>query len=96
MRKITLPVKAEVGLHARPAALFVKEASQFEAEISVRNVTTDSEWADAKSILSVLALGVEKDHEIELEVDGPDEAEAVEGIAALVSSNFGEDRQQDG
>jgi len=96
MRKITLAVRVDVGLHARPAALFVKEAGRFESEISVRNCTTGSEWADAKSILSVLSLGVERDHEIELEVDGPDEAEAIEAFSALVGSNFGEDRKENG
>lgn len=90
MQKLTLRVTAEVGLHARPAAVFVEQASRYEAEINVRNVTAESDWADAKSILSVLTLGVEQDHEIELEVDGPDETQAVAALTALVQSNFGE------
>jgi phosphotransferase system HPr (HPr) family protein len=90
MKKFTLHVTAEVGLHARPAAMFVQQANQFDADIQVRNITADSEWADAKSILSVLTLGVEKDHEIELEVDGLDEDEAAEALTGLVRSNFGE------
>ena len=90
MKKMTLLVTAEVGLHARPAALFVQQANRFDAEVSVRNATAASDWADAKSILSVLTLGVEKGHEIELEVDGPDEDEAAKALAALVHSNFGE------
>lgn len=90
MKRVVLPVTSEVGLHARPAALFSQQANQFDSEIMVRNVSADSEWADAKSILSVLTLGVEKDHEIELEVDGPDENEAVEALTTLIASNFGE------
>jgi phosphotransferase system HPr (HPr) family protein len=79
-----------VLLHARPAAVFVKQASQYNAEINLRNVTTDSEWANAKSILSVLTLGVEKNHRIELEIDGADEDQAVAGLSSLVQANFGE------
>jgi phosphocarrier protein HPr len=90
MKKTKLLVTADVGLHARPAAVFVQQANKFDSEISVRNVTADGDWADAKSILSVLTLGVEKDHEIELEVDGPDESEAVAALTDLVQSNFGD------
>lgn len=90
MKRVVLQVTSEVGLHARPAALFTQQANRFDSEIMVRNVSADSEWADAKSILSVLTLGVEKDHEIELEVDGPDENEAVESLTTLIASNFGE------
>jgi phosphotransferase system HPr (HPr) family protein len=90
MKRARLQVKAEVGLHARPAAVFVQQANRFEAEISVRNVTAASDWADAKSILSVLTLGVEQNHEIELEVDGSDEIEALEVMTNLVQANFGE------
>jgi phosphocarrier protein HPr len=45
---------------------------------------------DAKSILSVLTLGVGKDNEIELEADGQDEQEALEELGALVISDFGD------
>ncbi len=90
MKKVTLQVKASVGLHARPAAVFVQQASQYLADIEVRNVTSASEWANAKSILSLLALGVEQGHEIELQVDGPDEKEAAAALVTLINSNFGE------
>lgn len=90
MKTVTLQVKASVGLHARPAAIFVQQASLFNSDISVRNVTSASEWADAKSILSLLTLGVEQGHEIELQLDGPDEKEAATALSTLVGSNFGE------
>jgi phosphotransferase system HPr (HPr) family protein len=90
MKKLTLLVHSEVGLHARPAALFVDRANRYESEILVRNLSTHSDWADAKSILSVLTLGVEKDHQIELQVSGLDEAPAVAALAALVDAAFGE------
>lgn len=90
MKKVTIQVNTEVGLHARPAALFVKQAGQFESVIQIRNLTTSSKWANAKSILSVLSLGVEKDFEIELEANGQDEQAAIEALTAMVLSDFGE------
>ncbi len=90
MEKLTLQVNTPVGLHARPAAIFVQRASQYRSRISVRNLTAGSPWADAKSILSLLTLGVEKGHEIELQLNGPDEREAAAALTSLVSSNFGE------
>jgi phosphocarrier protein len=79
-----------VGLHARPAALFVNVASSFQAAVMVRNATTSSEWVDGKSILGVLVLGVEKGHEIDLQIEGPDEVEATQALSALIRSDFAE------
>jgi len=90
MRRVALQVTAEVGLHARPAAIFVQQAGQFVSSIQIRNLTAGSPWVDAKSILSVLTLGVEKDNEIEMEVDGTDEQAAIEALSALVLSDFGD------
>ena len=88
MQNITLLVTNEVGLHARPASEFVKLATQFKANIQVRNKTTNSSAMDAKSILSVLMLGVEKGHEIELAGVGDDEAQAIEALRELIESDF--------
>ena len=59
----------EVGLHARPAALFVAKAASFKSDIRIHNATKAGKWVSAKSILGVLTLGVEKDHEIEITAD---------------------------
>jgi phosphotransferase system HPr (HPr) family protein len=83
-----LKVVNAVGLHARPAALFVGQAGRYQSSIQVRNVTAPGEWVDAKSILGILTLGVEKDHEIEIRAEGPDEAEAIKALADLVRSDF--------
>jgi len=56
MPEITLTVRNKVGLHARPAALFVQTAKRFSCDIKV---THDERKANAKSILGVLALGLE-------------------------------------
>ncbi|MGV7975877.1 MAG: HPr family phosphocarrier protein [Anaerolineaceae bacterium] len=88
MEKGKVKVVNEVGLHARPAALFVAKAASFKSDIRIHNATKDGKWVSAKSILGVLTLGVEKDHEIEITAEGADEAEAVKQIIALIENDF--------
>ncbi len=83
-------VRHKVGLHARPASVFVQTANKFTSEITVRNITAGGEPVDAKSILMVLTLGVIRNHEIELQASGPDEQQALDCLGDLVRSNFGE------
>ena len=78
----------EVGLHARPAALFVAKAASFKSDIRIHNATKAGKLVSAKSILCVLTLGVEKDHEIEITAEGEDEVEAVRQIIALIENDF--------
>lgn len=84
--KITHPA----GLHARPASLFVQTANKYTSEITVQNLIDKSDVANAKSILSVLILGVMQDHEIEIIAKGDDAEEATKALKALVEDNFGE------
>ena len=88
MKLVRLRVVNAAGLHARPAAVFVAETSKFASKIRVRNATTNTEWTNAKSILSVLTLGVEPQHEIELTAEGVDEDQAVAALASLITSDF--------
>jgi phosphotransferase system HPr (HPr) family protein len=90
MEKIRLIVNHPVGLHARPAAQFVKTAMGYESEISVANVTNNGEPVDAKSILGVLTLGVNQGFEIEILADGDDASTALNALKELVENNFGE------
>jgi phosphotransferase system HPr (HPr) family protein len=90
MAETKVVVKHKVGLHARPASLFVQAAKKFVSHLTVRNLTTDGEAVDAKSIISVLTLGVLQNHEILIQADGADAEEAVGRLRTLVESNFGE------
>ena len=63
MQQAKLVITNEVGLHARPATQFVRTSNQFKSDIQVKY---GSKKANAKSILQVLSLGVEKDGEIDL------------------------------
>ncbi len=88
MKSMQIACTNDVGLHARPAAVFVKTANKFKSRIQVRNVTRDKAFVDAKSILRVLSIGVEKDHVIEVTAEGEDETVAVETLETLVRSQF--------
>jgi phosphotransferase system HPr (HPr) family protein len=76
----TLP--ADVDLHARPAAAFVRAAMTYDARVTIAAGERD---ADAKSLLSVLALGAKAGTSVRLRADGPDAAAAVDGLAELLA-----------
>jgi len=83
----SLRIRNRLGLHARAAARFVHTASRFRSQVSAsRNGRT----MDGKSILGILLLAAPQGTEIELAVDGPDEAEAMAALEALVADGFGE------
>ena len=81
-------VRNEVGLHARPAAVFVQCAAKWKSRITVRNVDAGRPAVNAKSILQVLTLGVEKGDGVEIQVDGEDETEAAAALRQLIVSDF--------
>jgi len=75
------------GLHARPAAEIVKAASRFRSEVTIRR---DDMEVNGKSIMGVMMLAAEYGTTIFLRANGDDAEQAVEAIAALVASRFGE------
>jgi phosphocarrier protein HPr len=87
VKNSSITIRHPVGLHARPAAMFVQTAQKFSAKISV---TCSAKTANAKSLLALLGLGVTKDSDILIKADGADEEDAVNALVALVESNFGE------
>lgn len=90
MVEAQVSVTHKVGLHARPASLFVKLANKFNSKISVKNLTFGGNPVDAKSILGVLTLGVVQNHEILIQAEGADAEDAIRELKSLVESNFGE------
>lgn len=81
-------IQNEVGLHARPAALFVKEANRFK-ETRVEVVMGDV-VRDAKSILGVLTLGVKQGTTIAIRAEGPEAEQALKSLSDLVNRDFKE------
>ena len=88
METVELTVNGKQGLHARPADLFIRTANQFSYDIKVKNLTSGSNFVNAKSILRVLSLGVYNGHIIHVQAEGTDELQAIGGISALAKGNF--------
>ncbi len=84
-QKIVL--RNESGLHARPASVFTRTANNFSSKVTIQK---GDKIIDAKSILSLLSLGVSKGTEINLMVDGDDEELAFNTLISLIERGFGE------
>lgn len=83
----TVQIRNKFGLHARPAAEFVKLANQFSAEIMVRKFDLE---VNGKSIMGMMMLAAECGVEITVRASGPDAEKAVNDLVSLVESGFGE------
>jgi phosphotransferase system enzyme I (PtsI) len=89
MLERTLLIKGRLGLHARAAAKLVRVATGFQSRVLLRR--TDGEvTADAKSILSVLMLAASRGSELQITVEGADEAAAMAAIEHLFGEGFAE------
>ena len=78
----------QLGMHARAAAKFVHLATRFQAHV---RVARDRREMDGKSIMGILLLAAARGTTITISADGSDEREAIDALAALVASGFGED-----
>ncbi len=91
MPELLITIHHSAGLHARPLAQFVKTAKSFNATVQVFNLTSGKGPANGMSPLNLMLLSVQKDHEIKVVTDGPQADEALQGLKALIESNFGEE-----
>jgi phosphocarrier protein HPr len=83
-----LVVENKVGIHARPAAMFVKTASKFDSDIFLEK---DGERINGKSIMGLLMLAAGPGCKLRLEVSGSDAAAAVKELQAIFANKFGEE-----
>ena len=91
MAETTIELRNPSGLHARPAATFVKAATGFKSDIRVTNLTRDADKSTAaKSMLGVLGLGVSHGHAIRITAEGEDADEAVKALREMVEAGLGE------
>lgn len=88
VREVT--IKNKLGLHARPASLFVQMASGFDSEITVTREGAP-EPADGKSLMSMLILTATCGTVLVIKGEGKDSEEAVQALAELVERGFDED-----
>ena len=81
-------VEHSAGLHARPAAVFVRTARQFQSRLRLANLAYEAAEVDAKSILDVLTARVERGHRIRISAEGDDAEAALDALGHLITSNF--------
>lgn len=84
----TVLIENRYGLHARPAAEFVKKAHTFEADVWVRKAEME---VNGKSIMGMMMLAAEQGTELVIRAAGDDAEQAVEALSALVGTRFGEE-----
>lgn len=81
-------IKNKLGLHARSAAQLAKIANRFSCEIKVARA---SEYVNGKSIMGLLTLAAAQGSKIRVACEGADAQEALQAIAELIESKFGEE-----
>jgi phosphocarrier protein HPr len=86
MARQTVRITNRLGIHARPAAMVVKAASRFAADIFLSK--GEVRGANGKSIMSVMMLAAEQGSEVTVSAEGKDAAEAVKAVAEILGSDF--------
>jgi len=79
-------IQNPLGMHMRPAGIFVKKAQEFESRIKV---IREGYGVDGKSIIDVITLGAAKGTKLTIEAEGNDAQAAVDALAELVENSFG-------
>lgn len=87
-REKTVAIQNKYGLHARPAAEFVKLASRFRSDVFVRKQDLE---VNGKSIMGMMMLAAEFGSEITIRASGDDADQAVKDLVALIDGRFGEE-----
>jgi phosphocarrier protein HPr len=83
--ELLLKIKNAEGLHARPAGILAKKAAEFQSNIQI---SVGGQVKSAKSIMALMSLGLKKDQEFKLIIDGPDADNASRTITELVNNEF--------
>ena len=85
MKEFTYKIKDPMGMHARPAGLFVKAAAGFACNVTV---TAPGGKADAKRIMAVMRLAAKQGDTLTVTCDGADEAKAAADLQAFLAANI--------
>ncbi|MCK9582989.1 MAG: HPr family phosphocarrier protein [Endomicrobiales bacterium] len=80
-------IKNKLGLHARPAALFVQTAAKFSSQIKI---IKDGQEVDGKSIMGLMTLAAAFNTQLKLLANGSDENEAINELVGIFENGFGE------
>lgn len=85
MKSFSYTVKDELGIHARPAGMLVKEVKNFQSKVTLEK---DGKSVDASRLMAVMGMGVKKDQTVTVKVEGDDEDAACEAIKAFFETNL--------
>ncbi len=85
MKESKVIINNEEGLHARPAAMFVRAANQYLSDITI---VRDGEEVNGKSIIGIMSLGIFSGQEITLQAEGSDEEKAIEGLVEFIENEL--------
>jgi phosphocarrier protein len=85
MKKFSYVIKDEIGIHARPAGLLVKEAGKFQSAVTLKS---GSKTGDAKRIFGIMGMAVKQNDEVTVEADGADEEEAIASLKKFFEENL--------
>lgn len=85
MKSFSYTVKDELGIHARPAGMLVKEVKNFQSKVTLEK---DGKSVDASRLMAVMGMGVKKDQTVTVTVEGDDEDAACEAIKAFFKANL--------
>ena len=83
----TVTIKNASGLHARPAGMFVKKASEFKSTVEIK---AKDKVVNAKSIMGIMSLGLCQGDTVTIMAAGDDAENAINSLVELVESGFGE------
>lgn len=85
MKQFKYTIKDELGLHARPAGLLAKLVKDYSSKVTI---TKDGKSADASKLIAIMGMGVKKNEEVTVSVEGADESTAVSAIKDFFSKNL--------
>ena len=85
MKNFEYRIKDELGIHARPAGMLVKEAKKYQSKITI---TKEGKTAEASKLMAVMSLGVKCGQTVQIAVEGADEEAAAAGIQAFFEANL--------
>lgn len=85
MKTMTYTIQDELGIHARPAGMLVKEVKKFQSKITLEG---NGKKAEAGKLLAIMGMGIKHGTEVTITAEGPDENEAIAAMEEFFKNNL--------
>lgn len=85
MKTFQYVIKDEVGIHTRPAGLLVKEVKKYQSKVTIEG---NGKKSDAGKLMAVMGMGIKKDMEVTITVEGDDEEQAAQAMKEFFEANL--------